>query len=1122
MRCPACNHENRDGAKFCEECAAPFSRTCRACGATLSARAKFCSECAAPVDAAARHDPIAETPKHLAEKILSGRAALTGERKRVTVLFADVKGSMDLAEQVDPERWHQIVDRFFQIMTAGVHRFEGTINQYIGDGVMALFGAPIAHEDHAQRACYAALHLRDELRRYGDELRADGLGFAVRVGLNSGEVVVGAIGDDLRMEYTAQGHTVGLAARMEQLAEAGRILVSAHTAKLVTGYFTVRDLGPTQVKGVREAMHVYELESAGTSRTRLDVARVRGLSRLVGRARDVATVELALERALEGHGQVVGVVGEAGVGKSRLCLDFVERCRARGVQILEAHCPAHGATVPHLALLELLRGYFGLTERDSGELAREKVATAVAQLNPGLRDVLPLVFDFLGVPDPAAPLPRVDPEERHRQLFRFVRRLVQSRPEEPGVILVDDLHWIDAGSDAFLAQVVEAIPPTRTLLLVNFRPEYHATWMGKSYYQQVALQPLGFAASAELVHELLGYDPSLDGIPQRIQTRTAGNPFFIEEVVHALVEDGSLAGARGSYRLVATRSDVAIPDTVQAVLAARMDRLPEREKSVLQTAAVIGREFTESMLRRIVATIDRRGDDVTRALAALVTSDFVYEAAVYPDSSYAFKHPLTQEVAYGAQLSDRRARVHAAVADALSELHAEKPAESAALVAHHWERAGDMLRAAKWHHRAGIWSGTSNPGDAVTHWERGYELARRAPESPEALALRLELCTQLINGTVRRGGDPAHITALFAEGRELGGRIGDKVALCALHLAYADSSFNAATEEDPVQAHRLAARLADEIDDRTLRACAWSFLSYVLTVVAGDGDRAESDRLLAATMELIGGDVALGVDSVGFSVYVWCTYYIASQRALEGAVTVVEGRAALEAAAALAVREHELETLGWVYLSLAFVAFYAGDAAGTTKYAALSMEVAETIGNFYTRVWGFVSTGRAHLLAERWDEAATAFTAARDLARARRVTLYGEGIMLAGLAEAELGRGNLAAARRAAEESVAVSTRWKRVHVDAQLTLARVLLRIDGLAASDRVARHLDAATACIETSGTRIIMPLVEVERAELARLRGDEPARRRALENAHRLWTRFGTTNRAAEVAAQLKSLS
>jgi len=657
MPCGSCGRDNREGAVFCDGCGATLTPTCPACAHALRSDARFCDVCGAqmpvvgvgaqvagpnprpPTPVLSRVEgpaPRSYTPKHLADKILQSKSALEGERKQVTVLFADVKGSMELAEQVDPEEWHKILDRFFQILTDGVHRFEGTVNQYTGDGIMALFGAPIAHEDHAQRACYAALHLRDELRRYADALRvSDGLSFFVRIGLNSGEVVVGTIGDDLRMDYTAQGHVVGLAQRMEQLAEPGCVCLTQHTAALVSGYFALRDLGELSIKGLREPLRVHALEGVGTLRTRLDVSRARGFSRLVGRADEMAALELALKQATDGRGQVVGIVGEPGVGKSRLCFEFTERCRARGVPIYDAHCPAHGKTLPFLPMLELLRSYFGITDGDSDEAARKKIAGTLVLVDPTFHEVIPLVFDFLGVPDPERPAPRIDPEARQRQLFAFVRRLLQHRARDAVILLLDDVHWIDPASDAFLAQLADVVPGTHFLLTLNFRPEYRAAWMGKSSYQQLPLYPLGPEAAAQLLGELLGSDPSVAVVTPRIAERTGGNPFFIEEVVQALVEAGRLTGAKGAYRLATPVDEITIPATVQAVLAARIDRLGEREKAVLQAAAVIGKEFSEPVLRAVLAPIEPSG-----ASDPLLTKEGAGGRSVWPFGSPLLASPL--------------------------------------------------------------------------------------------------------------------------------------------------------------------------------------------------------------------------------------------------------------------------------------------------------------------------------------------------------------------------------------------------------------------------------------------------------------------------------------------------
>jgi class 3 adenylate cyclase len=446
------------------------------------------------------------------------------------VLFADVKGSMDLAEQTGAERWHAILNRFFEILSDGVHRFEGTVNQYTGDGIMALFGAPIAHEDHAQRACYAALRLREELRVFADELRlSEGLDFSVRMGLNSGDVVVGKIGDDLRMDYTAQGHTVGLAARMENMAPAHGVCVSQNTADLASGYVELRDLGESSIKGTSEPVRVFELIGMGAIQSRFDMSRARGLTRFVGRDQDIDVLEHAFEQAGAHNGQVVGVVAQAGTGKSRLCFEFVERCRARGISVLQGTGVAHGKNIPFLPILQIFRQYFGITDEDTERIAREKIAGRLLLIDEGFREFLPVMFDFMAVPDPDKPTPSMDPDARQRQLFSVMRRVVE-RGEGATITLIEDLHWVDAGSEAWIEQLVDATSGSDSLLILNFRPEYHAHWMQKSWYRQLPLLPLGPEAIQELLDDLLGVDPSVRGLSALVYERTAGNPFFAEEV----------------------------------------------------------------------------------------------------------------------------------------------------------------------------------------------------------------------------------------------------------------------------------------------------------------------------------------------------------------------------------------------------------------------------------------------------------------------------------------------------------------------------------------------------------------------------------------------------------------
>ncbi len=1125
MTCTACGHANPVRTKFCSACGAPAAARCGSCGSELPAGVNFCGECGAKVAGAPRASPDRSprdyTPRHLADKILQSKSALEGERKQVTVLFADVKGSMELAEHLDPEEWHRILERFFEILTEGVHRFEGTVNQYTGDGIMALFGAPIAHEDHAQRACYAALHLRDALRGYADELRRTaGLSLSTRIGINSGEVVVGKIGDDLRMDYTAQGQTVGLAQRMEQCAAADSSYLTAHTARLVEGYFQVRDLGDFELKGVSAPLRVYELQGVGALRTRLDSSRSRGFSKFVGRDREMASLESALDAAIAGHGQVVGVVADAGTGKSRLCLEFVERCRARGIRVNEAHCPAHGKTVPYLPLLEMLRDIFGIEARDSDHEARRKIAGELMLLDESFQTLLPILFEFMGVADPAKPAPPMSPEGRQQKLFAFVRHLVQARSErEPAVLLLDDLHWIDPGSDAFLAHSVEAAAQTRTLWLVNFRPEYHADWMSKSFYQQLPLRPLGAEAIAALLADLLGNDVSVAALPARIHERTGGNPFFIEEIVQSLVENGSLVGTKGAYRLATAADALELPSTVQSVLAARLDRLPEREKRLLQTASVLGKEFSGALLESVVATSGRHGigdAELADSLAALARAEFIFEASLYPEVEYAFKHPLTQEVAYKSQLGARRAELHAAVARAIEQLHADKLDERAALLAYHWEQAGEALTAAQWHARAAGVAGFDSPVEAVRHWESVWEILQAAPASDEGVALRLRAAGELLNFGWRVGMTHERAAQIFGEGKALAIERGDVREQVRLHNALA---LIHASRGDPRRAIALfeeSVVLADATGDPELRWSARTAFDFTLWLV-GDLDRAQ--RMNDEQIALGEVDPALGIATVGLSTAdsLWHRGVI-----LRDLGRFQEAAAAFQRADERALRFGENEMASWIEFMRADTLERAGDTSGALSIARRAIESAEKIGSVLGRVGAHASYGMACVLAEQWQSARESLDFALELGRAKHVGLFFEPYFVAALAEAHLGLGDEPRARQVAEEAHEIALRAQMLVADVRALLAgvRVRLTLDGVDAREQIESTLDRALALVRSTGARSFEPQIHVERARLAGLLSDAVGREQWLREAHRLFTEMGATGHAERVALLLAS--
>ena len=1091
LRCSSCGFENAPGVKFCGEC-----------GRRLA------------LVSSGQPDPRAYTPRHLAEKILRARHALEGERKQVTVLFADVKGSMELAEQLDPEEWHRIMDRFFQLLTEGVHRFEGTVNQYTGDGIMALFGAPIAHEDHAQRACWAALHLRDEVRGYADELRtARGVGFAVRMGLNSGEVVVGKIGDDLRMDYTAQGHAVGLAQRMEQLAEPGRPLLTENTAKLVAGFFTLRDLGPSRVKGASEPLRLYELEGPGRLRTRFDVSRTRGLSRFVGRAVEMAALEAALERALGGSWQAVAVVAEPGVGKSRLCHEFAERCRARGIGVVEAHAVAHGKNIPLLPWMELVRNGFGITKQDGDDTARQKIAGRLLLPAPGLHDALPVMFDFLGVPDPARPAPRLTPEAMQRELVGIVSRFQRDRARrgELSVYLLEDLHWLDRASEALFAATHELLKETPTLLVLTFRPEYDGLWLEKSSYRQLALQPLGAGAFAELLRDLLGTDPSVVALADRIRERTGGNPFFIEEVVQALVEAGSLTGAKGAYRLVRPVEELAIPPTVHAVLAARIDRLPEREKAVLQTAAVIGRELPEPLLGRVA---ELPPTELAAAVQSLMAAEFLYEEAPYPEVEYAFKHPLTQEVAYRSQLGERRARVHATLARAVEELHRDKLDERAGLLAYHWERAGEARLAAEWHRRAADWIGSRNRSERVHHWRQVRTLLAGVPESPETLALGVLARRNIIYGSYTLGSWEDDAPAVFAEGMALAERLEDASPRVRLLSSYGVARLALGEMDEGMSHLRESLRLAEESGSGFLRFIARLPLVAALHATGPLGEALalseEAEALGRSAPEL---DAEVGASPLGLllahrtSVLVHLGRFEEADRAARPAMDVARART-------------DRESLCIVLNALSLLALMTGDGERALQQARQAVEHAEAVGTALSRTLALGALGRAQLGARRWNDAAGTLGATLALMRERRTVLFMEMVTLAMLAEACVGLGDRARARETMSLALEVGRRRRApvYAIRALVACARVLLALDGAQGAAEVDAMLREAAALVTMTEARAYAPFLHATRARLALFTGDEAVRQRELREAQRLFAELRAPLRAAHVERDL----
>jgi class 3 adenylate cyclase/tetratricopeptide (TPR) repeat protein len=776
MQCPRCRSENDVTAQFCEDCGAKLERLCPACGQPVGAGKKFCRSCGAtlPPVADSRRGATPELPRHLAERILTSKSALEGERKQVTVLFADVKGSMELLAERDPEEARNILDPVLMRMIEAVHRYEGTVNQVMGDGIMALFGAPVAHEDHAVRACYAGLRMHEAIARYTEELRhAQGIEVQIRVGINSGDVVVRSIGSDLQMDYTAVGQTTHLAARMEQLAPPGTTRLTEHTLRLVEGFVQVRSLGLVPVKGLAEPVPMFELVGAAAARTRIQVAGARGFTRFVGRDGELDQLRQAAEQARHGRGQLVAVLGEPGVGKSRLFYEFSRSQRTEQWLVLEAGSVSYGKATPFLPLADLLRAYFRIDARDDIRSIRAKVTGVLLTLDRTLDDAVPAAMWLLDVLEPGDPFLELDPARRRQSAVDAVKRLLlRESAVQPLLLIFEDLHWIDAETQAVLDSLVESVPTAAMLLAVNYRPEYRHGWGSKTYYRQLRIDPLSADGSDALLRALLGDDATVEPLKRLLVERTEGNPLFLEESVRTLVETGLLAGDAGAYRLTKSTDAIRVPPTVQGILASRIDRLRPELKRLLQAASVVGKDVSIGLLEAIG---ELPADELRQALSELQAAEFLYETQLFPDLEYTFKHALTHEVAYGSMLQDRRRALHATLLNAIEGLHADRLAEQVEVLAHHAVRGGLREKALRYLGAAGEKAfGRSATREAVVFFEAALEILTDIPETPEILSKRLDILIALGPALISlHSGTAPQVEDLYRRALELVNRLGD-------------------------------------------------------------------------------------------------------------------------------------------------------------------------------------------------------------------------------------------------------------------------------------------------------------------------------------------------------------
>ena len=1104
MECPQCRHADPAETKFCGECGTRLQSLCPACQAVNPTTNKFCSECgqrlagaapapapavaAAPATTYARFaSPDAYTPKHLAEKILTSRGALEGERKSVTVMFSDVSGFTAMSERLDPEEVHTIIDRAFEVILSEVHRYEGTINQFLGDGVMALFGAPIAHEDHAHRALSAALAIQRELKPLADDVRRmHGIEFRMRMGVNTGLVVVGAIGKDLRMDYTAVGDTTNLAARLLGLAKAGQIVVSRRTQHLRDGFFVFEDLGEFQVKGKAEPVRVYALTSEISGRTRLEVSEERGLTPLVGRDRELRSLSESHHRGAGGHGAIVLLVGEPGVGKSRLLYEFLHRLdAARGLE-LETTCASYGRSMAYRPILELLRRYLGLSDGITGEGIRSRVAEQLQFLGLEGEERSILLAHFLGVSAPAEFLNRLSgPQLKERTLGVLRDLFLRASETAPLILILENIHWIDTSSEEFVAHLAASLPGHRVLLVLTTRPGYTASWLAPPLAETITLEGLGAGDVRGMVRTLLAAKEVSEQLFKILAEKSEGNPLYVEEILRQLQETGGIVVEHGEARL--RSPDVTVPATIHDIIAARIDRLAEPLKHTSQGAAVVGRRFGISLVSRILEVVAAQ---VAGRLRELHSLDFVYPSAQEPELMYSFKHALTQDVVYAGILERRRRQYHATAGYGLEELYAGRIDEVVELIAYHFGRSGDAEKAVDYAILAGEkaqrrWATT----EALACFTEAVNRLAAMPNTQPNRLRRIDAVLKQSEIMFALGRHAEHVQALEAI-RSVVDDVADPPRRAAWY-AWAGflHSLTGATAKIPIAYCEEGAATAELAGLNELRAIAECCLTHVYAVTGNLWDAVEAGERALETFEARGNiwwacRTLWGLSMATISLGEWRRSLAYCGRALKHGQDVNDLR---------------LKVVGWWRTGSTHI--QCGDIQAGLRCCdealALSPIPYDAAMVKGVRGYGLIKAGQTDAGMALLEEAVEWF--------ARSNLRYTRSLFALRLAEGHLRRGEHVRAREILGEILETSREGGHPHVEAIATrlLGESLIAEDPVAAT----AHLEAAMKIFEKVGARNEVAKALVAQAELHRAAGDIPAARDFHHRALALFEALGT---------------
>jgi class 3 adenylate cyclase/tetratricopeptide (TPR) repeat protein len=1024
-------------------------------------------------DAAVERAPQSYTPQHLAERIRRERRLLEGERKLLTVFFADIKGSMELLASLDAETARQVLDSAVEVMMRAVHRYEGTVNKILGDGIMAVFGAPIAHEDHATRACYAALAVHENMRRLADQMRATiGVEPAVRIGLHSGEVVVGSIGNDLSVEYDAVGPTVHLAARMEQLARPGTTRLTAATAHLVEGFCLLTPLGPVPVKGLAEPADVFELTGATKVRGRLQAMIARGFTKFVGRSAEIDMLTKALKTAGAGAGQLVGVVGEPGVGKSRLYHEFVSSAATDGWLKMVSLSVSHGKATAYLPVIDVLRDYLDVAPGDDPRRTRERVLGRIIALDEELRSAATPILALFDVPVDDDAWNASEPMRRRALTIEAVTALIAREAEERPVLLIfEDLHWADNESLAVLDALVDRLSHARILMLVNFRPEFAERWSSRSNYTRIRLLPLPPQGAEELLTSLLGDSQELTALKRSLIERATGNPFFLEECVRTLVEQGALVGEKGRRRLAHAAAANLLPASVQAVLASRIDRLDVEVKRVLQTASVIGKDFG---FRLLLGIVDLPEDVLEASLSILRTNEFVYETQLFPESEYTFKHALTHDVALSGLLFARRRELHARIIEAIERLYPNRLVEHVDGLAHHAMRGEVWDKAFHYGRQAGERAAArSAHRDAVVHFEQALAALGHLPTGQERDATEIDLRLRLRDELFVLGAEPDVLAPHVDAALRLARAMGDTPRLSRALLQVGTIDWLKGRHREALENFRGSLSIAESLGDEMLAALG-RYRCGISLVFLGDMQAAEA--ILGASIRQLDTEQGRRAFYFGGSPFSFASTFRAIALAELGRFDEAEeiSRRGLANATAL----NHAYTIMVACFGLAHAYIRRGNVQPAIEVLTIAEEQTAMHGASAAAYWTITRVAHAAAIVGDADRARKAIQALQD--SVSKGTVLHDALNLVFVASAARHLGDTKTARRYTDQ---VIERAREQHEENSLAhglLLRTLLDRDEGKIDDAFAA-LDEAEAIAARRGYRPLAAECALTRAEI-----------------------------------------